>query len=978
MSLFLALGATAQSYLVGNKVTDVQTGYYVVVGTFNPGNRNDTKTGPVYYDNSITGTTQNPAKKYRLDQDWTIPVGETLTNGNYVWYVENNGTTITLKNVQDDVYFVKDGEKNQNFTGTETANLTLKKVSADATESKFYLHLADYTDIGYVHCNTPGGDPCLSYWPSHGVTASTSVRFEFYKVEVDLSAPAIIDDYYNAGTTFDTYSGTISNIINGNRSDKWWSNGAQEVDKTITVVLNKVYQVGDIKWYFHNGDKPQGAAIERRGTDDGEWSKVADFTINDIENNIFTCNAAGADVKELRLRITTAHANWLQVSEVELYEFIEEGAVSVREAFNTAYTAAAEVIAASGFSVTEAWDLPLQTTNPNEAYYIWTNAQEPTEGPISQLVDGNTGNKNFFHTQWSDPVPAGPHYIEVDLGEDCDLDEFIIRYSTRINSDGSLADFPDAIEIMGSKEKNGTYTCLATFNEDLPQGQGLNWESAVVENNGYRFLRFNVTAENVFWHMSEFDITKPASVSVNEGYEDLVDEIAVLKEAYDNASNYADYGYNEYVEATNALTAALAMLSTNADVTYHFVCDGVTLATQTVSVVKGNDYPAFDVTLPLGYEITEQKPEGTVTATIVEEIAVVVNNELLPFEVAATVDEITTWYYAQMHAFSGYHWFVAPAADGESVKTQDHKFAAEETDTHLWGFIGSVKDGFMMVNKATHQAIKSDNSGVATMASVADATAFVAMGSQAGGNWFCLRYPEGHYLNTQSQGSESLDDFIINHWSDNDNGSSFCLTEYVDEDVIVVVSEAGWATKYFGESVYVPAGVNAYIITGVENGWIVKSQIAEGEVIPANTGVLLENKGEHKFAETVSYNYTLAGNLMSGSVENAYIEGTAYVLANHSTYGVGFYKAELNKNATGGEGNTHFLNNAGKAYFTLPATVSSAAFYGFDWVGTTGIDEVKGESGNVKGEIYDLTGRRIEAITAPGIYIANGRKVLVK
>ena len=58
--------------------------------------------------------------------------------------------------------------------------------------------------------------------------------------------------------------------------------------------------------------------------------------------------------------------------------------------------------------------------------------------------------------------------------------------------------------------------------------------------------------------------------------------------------------------------------------------------------------------------------------------------------------------------------------------------------------------------------------------------------------------------------------------------------------------------------------------------------------------------------------------------------------------------------------------------------MSSAAFYGFDWVGTTGIDEVKGESGNVKGEIYDLTGRRIEAITAPGIYIANGRKVLVK
>ena len=43
----------------------------------------------------------------------------------------------------------------------------------------------------------------------------------------------------------------------------------------------------------------------------------------------------------------------------------------------------------------------------------------------------------------------------------------------------------------------------------------------------------------------------------------------------------------------------------------------------------------------------------------------------------------------------------------------------------------------------------------------------------------------------------------------------------------------------------------------------------------------------------------------------------------------------------------------------------------------TGISEVKGESGNVKG-IYDLTGRRVETITAPGIYVVNGKKVLVK
>ena len=43
----------------------------------------------------------------------------------------------------------------------------------------------------------------------------------------------------------------------------------------------------------------------------------------------------------------------------------------------------------------------------------------------------------------------------------------------------------------------------------------------------------------------------------------------------------------------------------------------------------------------------------------------------------------------------------------------------------------------------------------------------------------------------------------------------------------------------------------------------------------------------------------------------------------------------------------------------------------------SGIDEVKAESGKVQG-IFDLAGRRLNAITEPGIYIVDGKKVLVK
>ena len=426
---------------------------------------------------------------------------------------------------------------------------------------------------------------------------------------------------------------------------------------------------------------------------------------------------------------------------------------------------------------------------------------------------------------------------------------------------------------------------------------------------------------------------------------------------------------------------ALETFNTAATVVYEYQYNGNTLATQEAAAVKGEAYPDLVTPeLPLGYVVTGAKPAGNVEGNATVQITLDIDNSLLPFKAVAEGTP-TTWYYAQMHyyAVGGYHyrWFIAPVEDGSSIRTQDHEFAANEVDAHLWGFVGTVEGGFKMVNKATELAIKSTNDGVAVMAEVAEATAFIATGSDVHADWFCLKNPAGNYLNAQgSVANASNCNFVIKHWSDNDGGSSFFLTEYVDEDVTVNVSQAGWATNYFTESVHVPAGVNAYIVTGAENGWITKSQIAEGEVIPANTGILLENAGEHKFAKTVSYNYTLAGNLLNGSVEDTYVEGTAYVLANHSEAGIGFYLAELNKDAEGNEGATHFLNNAGKAYLVLPAEQSTVAYYGFDWAGTTGVENVEVEN-EVK-VIYDLTGRRVEAITAPGIYIVNGVKRVVR
>jgi hypothetical protein len=131
----------------------------------------------------------------------------------------------------------------------------------------------------------------------------------------------------------------------------------------------------------------------------------------------------------------------------------------------------------------------------------------------------------------------------------------------------------------------------------------------------------------------------------------------------------------------------------------------------------------------------------------------------------------------------------------------------------------------------------------------------------------------------------------------------------------------------------------------------------------------LEGEGTHTLTiATATSDWT--NNKFIGTNVNSYVEGLAYVLAN-GTEGVGLYKATLNKNAEGADGETHFLNNANKAY--LPVAVPGARFLGFDFGTETGIGEVETETENAV--IFDLAGRRVQK-AQKGLYIVNGKKVI--
>ena len=174
----------------------------------------------------------------------------------------------------------------------------------------------------------------------------------------------------------------------------------------------------------------------------------------------------------------------------------------------------------------------------------------------------------------------------------------------------------------------------------------------------------------------------------------------------------------------------------------------------------------------------------------------------------------------------------------------------------------------------------------------------------------------------------------------------------------------------------IPVTPARYAVTDAsvgENGEV------KGCYVPANTGVLLKSKSataSYYYAKS-SYDLILSGNMLKPApVGGGKFEPETgykyYKLAynNYSTkQGLGFY--------WGAEEGGAFKVKDGLAYLAVPsADAHNAKGFRFDGV-TDGIGGVEVDR-NKSHDLYNLIGQRVVGKAAPGLYVVNGKKVIIR
>ena len=197
-----------------------------------------------------------------------------------------------------------------------------------------------------------------------------------------------------------------------------------------------------------------------------------------------------------------------------------------------------------------------------------------------------------------------------------------------------------------------------------------------------------------------------------------------------------------------------------------------------------------------------------------------------------------------------------------------------------------------------------------------------------------------------------------------------------------VVGDASYATLYLPFDVTTTGATKAYYIETANNGSAQLTETSgEGSEIPARTAVVLINSDADastvlNMASRLTSVVSESDNLLKGTLTNMTLDlgdSTPYYALGKKEGNIGFYKFYNN-------GTTTITLGANKAYLETPAQSNPSKGFIFTYDDPTAISNTQSSILNPQSDNwYTIDGRKLAGKpTAPGVYIINKKKVLVK
>ena len=201
-------------------------------------------------------------------------------------------------------------------------------------------------------------------------------------------------------------------------------------------------------------------------------------------------------------------------------------------------------------------------------------------------------------------------------------------------------------------------------------------------------------------------------------------------------------------------------------------------------------------------------------------------------------------------------------------------------------------------------------------------------------------------------------------WSSNEDASRWYIVPATSLEVSLNSTEdATWASLYLPFGVELPKGLKAY--TGTRNDDEQTVTLTAIDAVPAETGVILEGSDETYTLTIADVTADVANNAFTGTNQQLTdIDKAAYYTLGYGSNGLGLY----HPNETTLRANVAFLQAGAQGVQGYRLMLDGT---------TTGIEGAPTAGADKADTWYDLSGRRVTAPTK-GVYIQNGRKVVVK